>query len=81
MATAAIDFAVKGTVSHLTEKKKILTPALSVGHVQTLQIILIKIKSIIFWKIFYINKTLESSASQMYTAHTLDIHDNVPLKL
>lgn len=36
MATAAIDFAVKGTMSHLTKRKKInLTPALSVGHIQT----------------------------------------------
>lgn len=36
MATAAIDFAIKGTMSHLTKKPQILTPALPIGHVQTL---------------------------------------------
>lgn len=36
MATAAIDFAIKGTMPHLTTTKKILAPALPTGHVQTL---------------------------------------------
>lgn len=38
MATAAIDFAVKGTMSHLitTTKKVLLMPGLSVGLLQTL---------------------------------------------